>query len=39
MKQIFEQYSAYNYWANQKMIDSILPLPAEIVTRNVAKQL
>ena len=35
MKQIFEQYAAYNYWANQKMIDSILPLPAEIVTRNV----
>lgn len=36
MKQIFEQYAAYNVWANQKMIDSILALPEATVQRTVA---
>ncbi len=36
MKPIFEQYASYNVWANQKMIDSILPLPEETVQRTIA---
>ena len=32
MKQILEQYAAYNVWANQKLIDTIQGLPAEIST-------
>jgi len=36
MKQIFEEYAMYNVWANQRMIDTILPLPEETVKRTVA---
>lgn len=36
MKQIFEQYSLYNVWANQRMIDIIAVLPEETVKRTVA---
>lgn len=36
MKQIFEQYAAYNVWANQKMSDTILQLPEETVQKRVA---
>jgi uncharacterized damage-inducible protein DinB len=36
IKPIFEQYASYNVWANQKMIDSILPLPEETVQRTIA---
>ncbi|WP_018613649.1 DinB family protein [Segetibacter koreensis] len=35
MKQVFEQYAAYNVWANQRMIDTILSLPEETVKRTV----
>lgn len=35
MKQIFEHYAKYNLWANQRMIDTILPLPEEMVKRKV----
>ena len=36
MKQIFEQYASYHIWANQRMIDTILPLPEETVKRYVS---
>lgn len=36
MKQIFGQYASYNVWANQKLIDVILPLPEEMVEKTVA---
>ena len=35
MKQIFEQYAAYNVWANQRLIDTILPLPDEMIKQKV----
>lgn len=36
MKQLLEQYAAYNVWANQRMIDTISPLPGEMVEKTVA---
>lgn len=35
MKEVFEQYAAYNVWANQKMIDVILALPEEKVNKTI----
>jgi len=36
MKQIFEQYSLYDTWANQRMIEVIAVLPEETVKKTVA---
>ena len=36
MKEILEQYATYNSWANQRLIDCILPLPEEQRTRQLA---
>lgn len=35
MKEVFEQYAAYNVWANQKIIDVILALPEEKVNKTI----
>ena len=35
MKPVFEQYASYHLWANQKLIDTILPLPDETVKRKI----
>ena len=35
MKELLRQFAAYNYWANQKLFEVILALPAEQQTREV----
>lgn len=35
MKPILEEYSSYNVWANQKMIDVVLTLPEDTVQKTV----
>ena len=35
MKPVFEQYASYHIWANQKIINTILPLPEETVKRKI----
>jgi uncharacterized damage-inducible protein DinB len=34
MKEILEQYSSYNLWANQKLAELIQSLPEEVVTQS-----
>jgi len=36
MKQIFDQYALYNVWANERIIDTILKLPEEMLFKTVA---
>src|SRR5687767_5982111 len=35
MKELLKQYTAYNAWANQRLLDTILPLPPEEQTRQL----
>lgn len=35
MKEILSQYVAYNYWANQRILDFILGLPEDLLNKEV----
>lgn len=35
MKELLQQYAAYNAWANQKIIDCISNLPDEVIHREI----
>jgi uncharacterized damage-inducible protein DinB len=35
MKQLLQQYAAYNFWANKIMMDSIAPLPKGIINKEM----
>jgi uncharacterized damage-inducible protein DinB len=35
MKELLRQFASYNYWANQKLCEIILALPAEQLTREI----
>ena len=35
MKELLKQLAVYNIWANQKILDTILALPAELHTREI----
>ena len=35
MKELLRQFAAYNFWANQKLCEVILALPAELQTREI----
>ena len=35
MKQLLQQYAAYNIWANKRIIEKVLHLQAEIIQKDV----
>ena len=35
MKQLLQQYSAYNIWANKKIIETAVMLPEELISKEV----
>jgi len=35
MKEVFEQYAAYNLWANEKLLNVVLPLDEKLQQQTV----